>query len=72
MNTEVTKPWWQSTTILGALAVLAAIVLRTWVPDVTDQEILDVLTKIAQVAGAILAIFGRIRASVKINRARVI
>lgn len=62
------KRWWQSRTILGALAVLIATVVRFFIPD-TDLEsgdFLNVLTQASQTAGAVLAIVGRLQAKSRV------
>lgn len=65
---DTSKPWWQSTTILGALAVVIAMAVRVFVPDLEDKEVLDVLTLVSQLVGAIVAIVGRVRASKVIQK----
>ena len=59
-----TKRWWQSKTVLGALAALIATGVRALAPDasVEEGEVLEVLTEVAQTAGMILAIVGRFMA----------
>lgn len=59
------KRWWQSKTILGALAALIATAVRALAPeaDVAEGEILGVLTQVAQTAGTLVAIIGRFKAS---------
>lgn len=62
---EPDKHWWQSKTILGAVAVLVATVVRliTGSEDLQEHEILDLLTEGAQLAGALMALFGRFKAN---------
>lgn len=59
------KRWWQSKTVLGALAALIATGVRALAPEseVAEGEILGVLTQVAQTAGMILAIVGRFQAA---------
>ena len=60
----MTKRWWQSKTVLGALAALIATGIRALAPEsaVGEGEVLGVLTQVAQTAGAIVAIIGRFKA----------
>ena len=59
------KRWWQSKTVLGALAALIATGVRALAPEseVAEGEILGVLTQVAQTAGMVVAIIGRFKAS---------
>jgi len=59
------KRWWQSKTVLGALAALIATGVRALAPesDVAEGEILGILTQVAQTAGMIVAIIGRFKAA---------
>lgn len=56
------KPWYASKTILGAIAVLVALVIRWIVPDadLQDDQVLNVLTLVAQAVGAVVSVFGRV------------
>lgn len=63
---DQSKPWWQSKTILGALAVLIVLVLREAFPDLKEDDVLNILTLVSQAAASVLAIFGRVKADKKI------
>lgn len=69
---EPDKYWWQSKTILGALAVLIATAVRMIVPDaeLEEETFLNLLTMAAQLAGAVLALFGRFKARVLVKPLR--
>lgn len=64
----MTKRWWQSRTILGALAALLATAVRTFWPESTVDEsaLLNLLTQGTQFAGTVLAIIGRLQAKTRV------
>ncbi len=64
----MTKRWWQSRTILGALAALLATAVRTFWPDsaVDESQLLDLLLQGTQFAGMVLAIVGRVQAKTRV------
>jgi len=70
MSNTDTKTWWQSKTVLGALAVLLALVIRAAAPeaDVGEDDVLGALTHLMEAVGAILALYGRVTASKKIGK----
>jgi len=65
-----TKPWWRSKTILGAIAVLVAFIVRQVTPDAALDEdaVLNVLTLIGEALGALLVIFGRVTATQRLRK----
>ncbi len=58
------KRWWQSKTVLGALAALIATGVRSIAPELGIEEgaVLSFLTQATQTAGMIVAIVGRFKA----------
>lgn len=68
-NPHGTRYWWQSRTILGALAVLIVAAVRALAPEsaLTGDEVLGVLLDVTQAAGAVLAILGRVWARERIR-----
>lgn len=61
------KAWYQSKTIWGLVVVAAGVALSHWniqVPsdDATTNSLIGVATKIAEVLGLLVALWGRIRA----------
>lgn len=67
---DETKPWWQSRTIWGSIAVLLVLVIKLIKPDaeVTDTELLDVIMATVGIVGSIMAIWGRIAAQKRLTR----
>lgn len=67
---DETKPWWQSRTIWGSIAVLLVLVIKLIKPDaeVTDTELLDVIMATVGIVGSIMAIWGRIVAQKRLTR----
>lgn len=57
------KPWWQSRTILGALVVMLAQVARLAGLEIDSAALTDVLLGLAELAGAALTLYGRLRAT---------
>jgi len=62
------KPWWQSRTIIGALVVLCAQGLRLAGLEVDTGAVTDLVADGATVLGALLALWGRVRAERPIRR----
>lgn len=64
------KPWWQSKTVWGviamALAFVAKIVFKVDVPDGSEESLTDLgiqaATSVVALLGAVLALFGRAKA----------
>lgn len=71
--TDAGKPWWQSRTIIGAVAaILSAVLGLVLRSDVASSEdIAAILTAAGTVVGGVLAIYGRIKAEkpIEIRRA---
>lgn len=64
------KIWWQSRTILGAVAMIIIAILdrlHIKVPDDTQDQIVDILLQIGTAASASLTIYGRIKANTKLT-----
>ncbi len=68
------KRWWQSRTILGALAALIATVVRFFIPDTELEagDFLNMLTQASQLAGTVLAIVGRFQATRRVATKKAI
>lgn len=64
------KPWWQSKTILGALAVLLAAGASAAGIDLDEGTVTETLERVVTAAGAVLAIIGRITARAPIGGER--
>lgn len=64
-NSNDTKPWYQSSTILAALATGIIALLGIFKINLTDfhQEITDALLSLGAIAGTVLTILGRLNAS---------
>lgn len=65
---EETKPWWQSRTIIGAVAVFLGLGLRASGIDILNEEITTLLTITLEGVGATLAIVGRVKARKAIKK----
>lgn len=63
------KRWWQSRTIWGAVAVLIAELARAFGLEVSEEEVGGLLMQIVTVAGALVAIYGRVQATARIRSA---
>lgn len=58
------KAWWQSRTIIGAVAAIAATVLGAVLKtELPQEDVAEMLFAAATVAGSVLAIYGRVKAS---------
>ena len=68
MSDTETKAWWQSRTIIGAVAVFLGLALRASGIDILNEEITTLLTITLEGVGATLAIVGRVRARKAIKR----
>ena len=71
---EQTKPWWQSKTIWGALITIIALILSLFGVQIDEQtkqvlinESVALATAIAGIVGAVLSIYGRIKAKQRIK-----
>ena len=72
---EDTKKWYTSKTIWGGLIMMVSTILQvTGIVDITPDEqstviegVLGVVSWIGQLVGAVLAIYGRIKASKSIE-----
>ena len=64
------KPWWQSRTIIGASVVLISTVASMWGWSVDIGVTTEVVMQVAALVGAVLAIYGRVRAERPIRRVR--
>jgi hypothetical protein len=59
---QTPKPWWMSRTILGGIAAIIAGMLG--LSSCEDADLIrELLTQLASVAGGVLAIYGRIKAT---------
>lgn len=56
------KPWWQSTTILGAAAAVLSQAVALAGYQLDASQTLGILTDLVGLAGGALAIVGRVRA----------
>lgn len=65
---EETKAWWQSRTIIGVIVMLLAQILKALKVDIVNEELTSIVTLAMEVAGAALAIIGRIKARKQIKR----
>ncbi len=67
MSASESKAWWQSRTILGIVTLLGVFLLERFNAGVTQDEVGNIVTLAAGLIGAVLAIFGRIKAVKKIT-----
>lgn len=69
-NSTETKPWYQSTTILGALATGLVALLGIFRINlgVSTGELTDALLALGTFAGTVVTIVGRIKASTTITK----
>ncbi|KKM88065.1 hypothetical protein LCGC14_1262590 [marine sediment metagenome] len=75
MAMEATKPWYLSTTIIGAVIMVIATVLtllgRPTLAEGVQAEaapISGLITSVVALIGAVVAIYGRIKASATITK----
>ncbi len=64
------KSWWQSRTIIGAVIVLLASFAGIFGWSVDSDATTEIALQVASVVGAVLAIYGRVRAEQPIRRVR--
>ena len=71
---EETKPWWQSKTIWGAIITIVALILSLFGVQIDEQtkqvlvnEFVAAATAIGGIVGAVLSIYGRIKAEKRIK-----
>lgn len=64
----VTKPWWQSRAIIGALVIVAAQGLRLTGLEINTEALTDAIVSALTLLGAALAWWGRVQASQPISR----
>ncbi|EKV27545.1 hypothetical protein C882_1391 [Caenispirillum salinarum AK4] len=69
---EQTKPWWQSRAVWGGIVALGATILQAINPqlqldDETRGGLVDALLAVAQGAGALMAIYGRVAAKNRVS-----
>ena len=71
----VTKPWYLSKSIIGALIVIVATVLgllgqQSTADAVTAESagVSEVITSVIALIGAVVAIYGRVKASAKLTK----
>jgi len=60
------KPWWKSKTVIGGLVALVAVILQSTGFDfgMADQQLVtDGILEMVGGAGAVLAVYGRVKAT---------
>jgi len=62
------KPWWQSTTVLGSLAVVLSQAAGLAGIHLDAGQLLEIGTSLVGLAGGLVAIWGRVRAAQPIRR----
>lgn len=68
MSDTETKAWWQSRTIIGAVAVFLGLALRASGIDILNEELTHLLSLALELVGASLAVVGRVKARKAIRR----
>jgi hypothetical protein len=68
MSDTEAKAWWQSRTIIGAVAVFLGMGLRASGIDLLNEELTAILTILLEAGGATLAVVGRVKARKQIKR----
>ena len=68
MSDNESKAWWQSRTIIGAVAVFLGLALRASGIDILNEELTHLLSLALEGVGASLAIVGRVKARKAIKR----
>jgi hypothetical protein len=68
MSDNEAKAWWQSRTIIGAVAVFLGMGLRASGIDLLNEELTAILTILLEAGGATLAVVGRVKARKQIKR----
>ncbi|KXX64032.1 hypothetical protein L0E83_09845 [Marichromatium gracile] len=61
------KPWWRSRAVIGALVVVLAQVASAAGVTLDSAALTDALVELISLAGAGVAIWGRVRASVPLR-----
>ncbi|AHF03438.1 hypothetical protein MARPU_05775 [Marichromatium purpuratum 984] len=67
MPEVLAKPWWQSRAVIGALVVVLAQIASVAGITLDTAALTDALVTLASIAGAGMAIWGRVRASVPLR-----
>lgn len=65
---SATKPWWQSKTVIGAGAVLAATVAKQAGVEIGPDALTDTILSGIQFIGGLVAIYGRIAARTQLTK----
>lgn len=68
MSDTESKAWWQSRTIIGAVAVFLGLGLRASGIDILNEELTHLLSLALELVGASLAVVGRVKARKAIKR----
>lgn len=61
------KAWYQSKTIIGALVAVLAALLGVAGVDVNQPVVVEVVLKLVEVGGSLVAIYGRVKADKPIS-----
>lgn len=70
---DYAKQWYLSKTIWGSIAVIAGLALGSLGVDASDQlgtlpdTIIKAISAVMELAGALLAIYGRVKATTKVK-----
>jgi hypothetical protein len=67
MTDSTSKPWWQSQTVLASIAVVAASGAKLAGLDIDAGNLTGILMDGAALAGGILALLGRVKATLPIS-----
>ena len=68
---EAAKPWWASRTMLGLLAAVLALVAGRFGWEVSDGDLVGVLTQVVEVGGLLVAFWGTVRRAGPIDQTLV-
>ncbi len=63
-----TKQIYQSMTIMGAVIVIISFVVNRLNIDISNKEVVDVVSAVFVIGGALISIIGRIRANKRIGK----
>lgn len=69
-DTSDVKPWWQSRAIIGSLVAIFAVVARLLgynLANADELALIEAITTIAGVAGSVVALYGRVKATKTIS-----
>ncbi|MBO8085756.1 MAG: hypothetical protein J7D61_06935 [Marichromatium sp.] len=66
-QSTLAKPWWRSRAVIGALVVVLAQVASAAGVTLDSAALTDALVELISLAGAGVAIWGRVRASVPLR-----